>query len=66
MAENKKNQDQTSKQENQTLDRDRQKETSSSRNVQDQNPQDGSRWNNYQTREMSDEGTGSGTKPKSE
>jgi hypothetical protein len=59
MAENNRNQGQTSgssTQQNQDMSQDNQKQNTSNRKEQDQNPQGGSQWSNYRTREMSDEG----------
>jgi len=63
MAENNRNQEQSSTgsttQQNQGVGQG-QTQTTSGQEGQDQNPQDGSQWNNYQTREMSDQGSGEG------
>jgi hypothetical protein len=37
-----------------------QSQNTSGQGIQDQNPQRGSKWSNYQTRELSDEGSGEG------
>ena len=58
MEENKRNRDQAydrSTQMDQNTGQDNQTQNISDRNRQQENPQRGTRWNNYQTRELSDE-----------
>lgn len=58
MAENTRNQDQTpgSARQNRNMEKGNQTQNTSTQTEQNQNPQRGSKWHNYQTREMSDEG----------
>jgi len=61
MAENNRNQNQTSgssTQQDQNYRQSGQTQNTSNQPGQDINPQDGSKWNNYQTRELSDQGAG--------
>lgn len=63
MAENNRNQNQTSENSNignRTSDQNTQSQNISNQDGQNQNPQGGDHWNNYRTRELSDEGTGAG------
>ncbi|MGZ3852373.1 MAG: hypothetical protein ACXVBX_06265 [Flavisolibacter sp.] len=61
MADNEKNQQQKpadSAQQTQTGNQGGQSQNTSGQGSKDQNPQGGGHWNNYRTRELSDEGTG--------
>lgn len=69
MTENNRNQDQsfgTSTRQNQDVNQGNQTQNTSGQREQDQNSQRGSQWNNYQTREMSDEGYSSENIPSQE
>jgi hypothetical protein len=57
MAEKNRDQNQTSERESQLSDQNSEINRSNQPR-QDQNPQDGNQWNNYQTREMGNEGRG--------
>lgn len=59
MAENNRNRDQASRdsaKQNQDDSQSKQTQNTSGETQQDQNSQHGSKWSNYQTRELSDEG----------
>ena len=63
MAENERNQQQQtgdSSQQTQKGNQSGQSQNTSGKDTKDQNPQGGDHWNNYRTRELSDEGTGEG------
>jgi hypothetical protein len=61
MKENDRNQQQTSTDSMQNQDlNNQQTQNTSGQGGQDQNPQEGTKWSNYRTRELSDEGTGEG------
>ena len=63
MAENDRDQQSSSAgspQQNQSAGGPGQTQNTSGQESQDQNPQEGTKWNNYRTREMSDEGKGEG------
>jgi len=71
MTENDRNRQQnagTSTQENQGSNKGNQSQTTSNSGSKENNPQDGGSWNNYRTRELSDEesGEGNATPPRSE
>ena len=59
MKENSKNQQQQPGNDSEQGNQPQEQNTSNNR-AQDENPQRGDRWNNYQTRELSDEGAGEG------
>lgn len=70
MEENKRNEEQSSDsstRQDQNREQVNQTETTAGQRMQDQNPQQGSQWNNYQTRELGEKGgEGNATTSRSE